>query len=114
MKRAGFPALLYIECGMIGDIALWHIGPEGQTLEIFRGHTRQFQPRIGLEAETTIIAGITQKNAAFSSSRTQLRKALTDQLAADPSPCRSGRTETGPSPYQPLSSPPIRTGENAT
>ena len=56
---------------MIGDIALWHIGPEGQTLEIFRGHTRQFQPRIGLEAETTVIAGITQKNAAFSSSRTQ-------------------------------------------
>ncbi len=99
---------------MIGDVAFRNIRPEGQTLEIFRRHARQFQPLIGLEAEAPVIAGITQKDAAFSAEAAQPREALADKLAANPSPCRSGRTETGPSPCQPLSSPPTRTGEKAT
>ncbi|ENR10388.1 hypothetical protein C068_01381 [Brucella sp. UK38/05] len=69
---------------MIGNIALRHIRTEGQTLEIFGRHPRQFLPRIGLETKASVIAEVAKKNTAPCPGTAQLRKALADQLAANP------------------------------
>src|SRR5690606_25888864 len=63
-------------------------------------HARQFQTRIGLEAEAPVIAGITEKNAAFGSSLAQLRETFADKLAAYPLalPVRADRNGTKPVP----------------
>ena len=88
-------------------------GAEGEVLEVSGRDVAVAEGGIADKAETAVIGGVSEDDAALRVDGSEEIEAGSNQGLAYAFALRSGRTETGPRPYQPLASPGIVTGEKA-